>query len=349
MRLNRMGLPAFEAAFLNRHVEIMRHHYCAVKYFLLFIARHFYPVNSIRHLRNKLRDGTLPVKEHTKVGTDITLPDSGSRRHRSPNYPQIGLKEAIAKVRKIYEADKRAGSRVEVALAHMGFNSKNGASLASLSALKKFGLLEEKEGRLFPTQRAVEILNFPETDERYRRALREAALYPALYSELLDRYKEGLPSDRALRAELIADKGFNPNIVDGLISAFKETLDFAGLPDDDALSSSQESEMKTDAGTESEVAEARNALPAPKVPLPNTAEAHGLLQVKHAAAGKTRSNVWTLSGDFTARLDLIGEPESEDDLEALRDYVDITIKALTRSLKKRDSSSEGVTRNDFNA
>src|SRR4029077_17042399 len=100
-----------------------------------------------------------------RIAADPVSPDPGKRAvHRSPNYPQISLKEALAKVRKIYEADKRAGSHVDVALSHMGFNTKNGASLSALSALKKFGLMEEKEGRVFPTQRAIEILNFPEGD-----------------------------------------------------------------------------------------------------------------------------------------------------------------------------------------
>jgi hypothetical protein len=50
---------------------------------------------------------------------------------------------------------------------------------------------------------------------------------------------------------------------------------------------------------------------------------------------RTRSYAWALSGEFTAKLDLVGAPQSEEDLQALRDYVDITIKALARSLKKQ--------------
>jgi cell division protein ZapA (FtsZ GTPase activity inhibitor) len=48
-----------------------------------------------------------------------------------------------------------------------------------------------------------------------------------------------------------------------------------------------------------------------------------------------RSYSWALSGDFNAKLDLFGEAATEEDIDALADYVDITIKALKRSLKAR--------------
>ena len=51
-----------------------------------------------------------------------------------------------------------------------------------------------------------------------------------------------------------------------------------------------------------------------------------------------RSYSWALSGDFNARMDLFGEAETEEDIDALKDYVDITIKALKRSLKSRQAT-----------
>lgn len=47
-----------------------------------------------------------------------------------------------------------------------------------------------------------------------------------------------------------------------------------------------------------------------------------------------RSYTWALSGDFSANLDLFGDANSEEDIDALLDYVEITIKALKRSLNK---------------
>jgi hypothetical protein len=162
-------------------------------------------------------------------------------RHRSPNYPAIGLRAAIEKVRLLYDADKRAGAPIDAALRHMGFSTKHGQALAVLSALRKFGLVDESSGRIVPTQRAVDLLNFPDQDTRKIRAIRDAALSPEIYRELYEQYKStGIPSEETLRAELIADKGFNPNAVEDFIRDFKETLIFAGIMDAVGLSLSAE-------------------------------------------------------------------------------------------------------------
>jgi hypothetical protein len=61
-------------------------------------------------------------------------------RQRSPNYPAIGLRAAIEKVRLLYDADKKAGAPIDVALSHMGFSKRHGQAMTILSALKKFRL-----------------------------------------------------------------------------------------------------------------------------------------------------------------------------------------------------------------
>jgi hypothetical protein len=43
----------------------------------------------------------------------------------------------------------------------------------------------------------------------------------------------------------------------------------------------------------------------------------------------TKAYSWPLSGDVNASLRIDGEPQAED-LELLRDYIEITIKALKR-------------------
>jgi hypothetical protein len=65
------------------------------------------------------------------------------------------------------------------------------------------------------------------------------------------------------------------------------------------------------------------------------------LQQSHTDGAKTpqmRSYSWALSGEFNAKMELFGEAETEEDIDDLKDYVDITIKALKRSLKSREAS-----------
>jgi hypothetical protein len=165
------------------------------------------------------------------------------KRQRSPNYPAVGLKEAIERAKKFIAEDGRAGAPAAIAAKHIGFATAHGQAYSVLSAMKKFGLVEDKDGRVMPTQRAIEINSLPEADERRRRAIGAAAMSPPLYAELIEQYRAtGLPADDTLAGELEAYKGFNPNGVKEFLKGFKETLEFAGLTDLSVLGSENKAE-----------------------------------------------------------------------------------------------------------
>ena len=174
-------------------------------------------------------------------------------RQRSPNYPAVGLREAVERVKSFIEKDGRAGASQELVAVHIGFASAHGEAMSVVAALKKFGLVETSKDRLVPTQRAIEIVNLQETDPRRIQALKDAALSPSVYRELVDQHREtGFPADDVLQSELITYKGFNKNAVAGFVRDFKDTLDFAGLTEIDELKSQsmrnaqQTEEGKTD-------------------------------------------------------------------------------------------------------
>ena len=56
-------------------------------------------------------------------------------------------------------------------------------------------------------------------------------------------------------------------------------------------------------------------------------------------APKMRSYSWALSGDFSAKMDLFGDARADEDIDALAEYVQITIKALKRSLAAQKAPS----------
>ncbi|HET9790613.1 MAG TPA: hypothetical protein VFR08_04860 [Candidatus Angelobacter sp.] len=163
-------------------------------------------------------------------------------RHRSPNYPSMGLRAAVGRVETLY----RNGAmnplmRVSV-LKILGFDKMHGEAGRVLSALKSFGLIEEtKDDRIKLSQRAVDIAARQASDPRRTEAIRQAAMSPTIYSEVLEEYSGNL-SDGTLKSELIAAKHFNPNAVDGFISDLKDTLEYAGLSAKDAVESDNESD-----------------------------------------------------------------------------------------------------------
>jgi hypothetical protein len=172
------------------------------------------------------------------------------KRHRSPNYPAIGLKEAVERTKKFYEQDGKAGAQAEIAARHIGFASAHGQAYSVLAALKRFGLVEDKDGRVVPTARAIEIISLPDSDQRRTKAIRQAALSPRIYRELIDQYKDsGLPAEDTLEGELKAYKNFNPNAVREFLKGFTETIEFAGLSDFSALDADPAFDMDRE-GTE---------------------------------------------------------------------------------------------------
>src|SRR5688500_1922988 len=82
-------------------------------------------------------------------------------RTRSPAYPAHSLKVAIERVKTVWEKEKQ-GAAPPDALAHdWDLNPKSSATLLLISSLKKFGLLEEVEGKdrkLAVTDTALNII-----------------------------------------------------------------------------------------------------------------------------------------------------------------------------------------------
>lgn len=142
---------------------------------------------------------------------------------RSPNYPGIGLPDAIERIRKIHaKAHTHKADAATIAKA-AGFGGLNGAALTVLSALKKYGLLEEigKEFRVSPS--AMTIIADPVDSTTRREAVQNAAFSPALFQQIAKQFPGTAPSDELIRSFLIK-KGFLAASVDTAIRAFRETM-----------------------------------------------------------------------------------------------------------------------------
>lgn len=144
-------------------------------------------------------------------------------RVRSPNYPQLSLSEAIARVEKVLAAESMHPAPKEVIIKHLGYSSVNGASLGVLSALMKYGLLERHGPDYRVSDLALLILH-PTSPEEKAAAIRKAATEPSLFSEMMENFKGVLPSDDNLRAYLIR-RGFAQSAVSGVINALRDTME----------------------------------------------------------------------------------------------------------------------------
>jgi hypothetical protein len=114
------------------------------------------------------------------------------------------------------------------------------------------------------------------------------------------------------------------------VRALSEDGEWAFLDGSDTGVPKQELIMM-DAPTIERPAESPVVLPTADIPKRKLGD---LLKQAGVPAPKMRSYSWALSGDFNAKLELFGDAQTGEDLDALKDYVEITVKALKRSLKK---------------
>lgn len=173
-----------------------------------------------------------------------------TRRHRSPSYPAIAIDDALDRVRQVYERDRRAFTSVEAILEHLGYSTRGGGSGTSgrvISALRQYGLLDEQGGQYRVSDLAFRVLNLPEESAERAGLIREAALTPPIFRNLLNFFEGEIPSDATLRGRLVLQEGFNPDSVDQFIRVFRRTISIANPSSEDytAEDSSETQEPQT--------------------------------------------------------------------------------------------------------
>lgn len=141
---------------------------------------------------------------------------------RSPQYPAIGLKEAVDKITAVYTKDYQNKITREVIAKHMGYDSLHGKALGVLSALGKYGLLEGRADENRVSDLAVTIIAHQPGSTERSAALREAAGKPELFAEIDSRFNGGKGSDPAIRSYLLTQK-FIPGAADLAIRSYRET------------------------------------------------------------------------------------------------------------------------------
>ncbi len=160
--------------------------------------------------------------------------DNGKKRVRSPKYPTMNLEQAINRARLFWDHEKRNTVPVSIAVKHWGYQAKSSGGPKAIAALINFGLMGDKgssqDRKVYLTDQAIRILLDTRAESTERDDLiREAAMRPKIYKEVIAAYPDGLPSVDTLRHFLIFDKEFNEDSVDGFIKDFRATLAFAKL------------------------------------------------------------------------------------------------------------------------
>lgn len=144
-------------------------------------------------------------------------------RVRSPNYPTLSLPEAINLAAKIQAAEQHLAAPKEVVAKHLGYSSMHGLAGRVVSAIEKYGLLEEVTGDKVKISNLAMSILFPATPEEKKKAINEAAYRPSLFATIKEEWQGDHPSDENLRVYLIRRK-FSADALDRVIEVYRETM-----------------------------------------------------------------------------------------------------------------------------
>lgn len=148
----------------------------------------------------------------------------GMARVRSPNFPVMSLPDAINRIEIIYDKEQTVPADRETLAEHLGYSGLNGASLKQLSALNKYGLLEDAGDKRFRVSKLAMAIMHPASAQEKADAIREAAEGPALFRQLDEQFDGQRPSETNLRSWLLRNS-FSKSAVDSVIKAYNETMD----------------------------------------------------------------------------------------------------------------------------
>jgi hypothetical protein len=137
------------------------------------------------------------------------------------------LSEAIDGALKIYSHDRRHAIPVELAAQHLGYKSaNNGTAIKALASIRFFGLLGRPQEGQLAVEKEVEDYNFAPDPRQKAELIRKWLLTPPVFAEVLSKFADGLPSDAALKFELI-QRGFLPEAAEALVGVLKSSVEFA--------------------------------------------------------------------------------------------------------------------------
>lgn len=174
---------------------------------------------------------------------------------RSPNYPNMSLKDAVEQVGKIERHYRSAPVDRLNAVKLLGYSSLSGPAQKALAALASYGLVDRAgKGETRVTELARDILHASSQEDR-KAKLRIAALEPDLFREIKERFQAiPVPPEEGV-ITFLNRQGFNPNAVRPAAKAFLQSMSYleeigANDSDGDAPAEDEESGTSTRSGAQ---------------------------------------------------------------------------------------------------
>jgi hypothetical protein len=241
--------------------------------------------------------------------------------NRSPRYPSIDLREAISLAIKLYDKEGRAAVKEDVAVSHFGYKGLNGASSKVLSALRKYGLVEDVPGGVKLSQDAIVLAahrNDPGNND-YREVIKRAVGRVELFNTLSTEFGTQA-SEQNLVAQLTI-RGFSSEGAVKAARAYRATMELVGSDFSTSLNQ-EEVRQNKEIESETEVSPPSRDIPA----------AHKTQHQTVLPDGMRREIITLDEGDVVINFPDNLSPESFGDL---KDHLDLFIKKMLRRTQAR--------------
>jgi hypothetical protein len=167
---------------------------------------------------------------------------SDEPKRKSPRYPSLSLEDALSKALQFYDANHLHPVANDAAAQSMGYaGANNGASLSTLAALKYYGLVDRVGNGKLAASKDLETYRYAPSATERKKILRKWLLNPQIFEEIYQKYDGHLPSDAAVKYDLI-QMGFIPDKAEICVKTFKDSISFvdAKAGDDEAIFSQGE-------------------------------------------------------------------------------------------------------------
>lgn len=147
---------------------------------------------------------------------------------KSPNSPKYPLSWAVDKMMLLLEKEGIHPVAPDIMAQHLGYtNSRNGQAASVLGTLRMYGLLVKADHRKDLINEEVKKFKFTPYSEEKTELVQKWLRTPKVFGSILEKYREGLPSDPALRYELIQDLNFSEDASNKLIKILRQSIEFA--------------------------------------------------------------------------------------------------------------------------
>ena len=252
---------------------------------------------------------------------------------KSPNYPFLGLEEALGRAKTIFKAAHSHPMSVEVAADSWGYSPSSGSVGRIVGTLRAYGLTDTHRDS---TERKIKLTDqalryFRDEREVIRQGLlREFALRPKILHRLWKQSGWGSnpPSDEVARSHLKVDLGYNEKAARSVLDIYKKNIAFAGLVEADG-SADEESETapapESNGGSGARERGSGAFQPAAAV---SSAVSAGVGDDAPPGDGMRKAMFPVEEGDVTL---VFPDKMSRESFEDLRGYLDIFLKRQERA------------------